>query len=394
MEKNMHFLFASDSFKGSLSSLQTAELLQDAAEKIFPGCSCRSIPVADGGEGTLDAILSACNGNRISLSVQGPLGTPQKAAYGVISDRQAIIEMAAASGLPLVPESMRNPLLTSSYGTGQLIADAVCRGYTEISVAVGGSATNDGGMGCMRALGIRFLDANGYELNGTGEDLEKVAFIDRSSLLPGIESVSFHILCDVTNPLCGKNGATLVYGKQKGASPDILSRLEKGMCHYRDLLKSEYAIDPDQLPGAGAGGGLGCALMLFLNGEMCPGIEKVLELIHFDTLLEQTDLVITGEGRTDAQSCHGKVMSGIGRHCLAKAVPVIALSGSLGEGAELLYEQGIDSICTCIDAPMSLEEAMYNVNFLYTQAALRMFRMLRTGMQLSVSGSVANRSTV
>ena len=389
--KNMNFLFASDSFKGSLSSAQTAGLLQKAADEVFPGCSCRSVTAADGGEGTLDAVLNACNGERITISVQGPLGAPVNASYGAISDHQAIIEMAAASGLPLIPESMRNPLLTSSYGTGQLIADAVCRGYTDISIAIGGSATNDGGMGCMRALGIRFLDSDGCELNGTGSDLEKIAFIDRSSLLPGIEKVSFRILCDVTNPLCGPLGATLVFGAQKGASPDILSCLEKGMCHYRDLLESEYDVHPDQLPGAGAAGGLGCALMVFLHGEMHSGIEQVLELIHFDELLTHTDLVVTGEGRTDAQSCHGKVLSGIGRHCLAKGIPVVALSGSLGEGADPLYQQGIDSVFTTVNAPMSLTEAVNHAQELYYDAALRMFRLLRAGLKLSVH-DVSNAS--
>ena len=378
----MNFLFASDSFKGSLPSPQTAFLLEKAAKEIFPDCTCKSLPVADGGEGTVAAVISACSGHLLSCRVHDPLGRPMTAAYGAVSDTAAIIEMSAASGLTLIPDNLRNPAHTSSYGTGELILDAARHGFHDISVAIGGSATNDGGIGCLKALGIRFLDQYGQELSGTGADLIQIAQIDRHGLYPELKNTHIQVLCDVRNPLCGDNGATKVYGPQKGGTSAILTELENGMCHYRDLLKEIFSVDPDTLSGAGAAGGLGCALQLFLNGTIVSGIEQVLKLISFEEHLSGTDLVITGEGRADAQSCNGKVMQGIGTFCMKKNIPVIALTGSISDGAEMLYGHGIKSIMTIIDAPMSLEEAMQNAEKLYYKAALRMFRMLQTGMLL------------
>ena len=379
----MNFLFASDSFKGSLSSAQTALLLEKAAKEVFPDCHCKSLPVADGGEGTLAAVISACSGHLLSCKVHDPLGRPITAVYGAVSHNAAIIEMSAASGLTLIPEHLRNPALTTSYGTGELILDAVKHGFRDISVAIGGSATNDGGIGCLKALGIRFLDRNGQELSGTGSDLMQIAKIDAQNLYPELKQTHFQILCDVRSPLCGEHGATKVYGPQKGATPAIIAELENGMCHYRDLLKELFAVDPDLLPGAGAAGGLGCALQFFLNGTIVSGIEQVLKLISFEQYLSGIDLVITGEGRADAQSCNGKVMQGIGNFCMKKNIPVIALAGSIADGAEMLYANGITSIMTTVDAPMTTEEAIRDAENLYYKAAIRMFRMLQCGMLLT-----------
>ena len=381
----MKFLFASDSFKGTLSSKRTAELLAQAASEIFPGCEYSSIEVADGGEGTTDAVLSAVNGEKIAVSVHGPLWEETSAYYGKLDDRRAVMEMAAASGLPLVPSEQRDPGKTTSYGTGEMIADALGKGFRDISIAIGGSATNDGGIGCMRALGVRFLDENDQELSGCGADLAEIRSIDLSGLDPRIKECKFTVMCDVTNPLCGENGATYTFGKQKGGTPEILEELETGMCNYRDIIKKQFGVDMDEVPGAGAAGGLGAALMVFLNGALKSGIETVLDLVEFDRKLEGVSLVVTGEGATDWQSVFGKVMQGVGVHCRKAGIPAVAVVGSMGKGAEDIFDYGIESILTTVNAVMSLDEALGRAEELYLQAARRLFRMLRAGREMKDS---------
>lgn len=379
----MKFLFASDSFKGTLSSDQTIELLTKAAEEVFGSCETSGVPVADGGEGTTDAVVKARSGEIITVPVHGPLMEMEQGFYGRLSDTEAILEMAAASGLPMVPEEKRNPLNTTTYGTGELLKAALDAGYTEIAIAIGGSATNDGGMGFASALGIRFLDQDGHVLEGRGEDLEKVAHIDMSGLDPAVQKAHFTVMCDVTNPLCGPDGATYTFGKQKGGTPEILDRLEKGMQNYRDVIIREFGINPDEIQGSGAAGGLGTALKVFLHAEMKSGIETVLDLIDFDARLEGVDLVVTGEGRTDWQSCFGKVMQGVGDRSAKHQVPVAALCGGLGPDYEKIYAHGISSIMTTVDGPMPLKEALDNASELYYKGAIRMFRFLQTGMQMN-----------
>ena len=379
----MKFLFASDSFKGTLSSDQTIELLTKAAEEVFGSCETSGVPVADGGEGTTDAVVKARNGEIITVPVHGPLMEMEQGFYGRLSDTEAILEMAAASGLPMVPEEKRNPLNTTTYGTGELLKAALDAGYTEIAIAIGGSATNDGGMGFASALGIRFLDQDGHVLEGRGEDLEKVAHIDMSGLDPAVQKAHFTVMCDVTNPLCGPDGATYTFGKQKGGTPEILDRLEKGMQNYRDVIIREFGINPDEIQGSGAAGGLGTALKVFLHAEMKSGIETVLDLIDFDARLEGVDLVVTGEGRTDWQSCFGKVMQGVGDRSAKHQVPVAALCGGLGPNYEKIYAHGISSIMTTVDGPMPLKEALDNASELYYKGAIRMFRFLQAGMQMN-----------
>lgn len=379
----MKFLFASDSFKGTLTSDQTIELLTKAAREVFGSCETSGVPVADGGEGTTDAVVKARNGEIITVPVHGPLMEMEQGFYGRLSDTEAILEMAAASGLPMVPEEKRNPLNTTTYGTGELLKAALDAGYTEIAIAIGGSATNDGGMGFASALGIRFLDQDGHVLEGRGEDLEKVAHIDMSGLDPAVQKAHFTVMCDVTNPLCGPDGATYTFGKQKGGTPEILDRLEKGMQNYRDVIIREFGINPDEIQGSGAAGGLGTALKVFLHAEMKSGIETVLDLIDFDARLEGVDLVVTGEGRTDWQSCFGKVMQGVGDRSAKHQVPVAALCGGLGPDYEKIYAHGISSIMTTVDGPMPLKEALDNASELYYKGAIRMFRFLQTGMQMN-----------
>lgn len=378
----MKLLFASDSFKGSLTSEQTINLLTGAAKEVFGDCETSGVPVADGGEGTVDAIISAENGEIVTCDVHGPLMETMKASYGVFGGDRAVIEMSAASGLPLVPLEKRNPMNTTTFGTGELILDALNKGYKDISIAIGGSATNDGGMGCARALGVRFLDESGVELEGFGRDLLRLHSIDATNLDPRIKDCTITVMCDVTNPLCGKDGATWTFGAQKGATKEIQEQLEEGMCRYRDLIKKDFGIDCDTIKGAGAAGGLGAALCVFLDGTMKSGIETVLDLIRFDERLRGVDLVVTGEGRTDWQSCFGKVMQGVGERAKAKGIPVLGLSGSLGKNALDICDHGVTSLMTTVNSPMTLEEAMEKAETLYFEAALRMFKFVKAGMEL------------
>ncbi|MBR3349277.1 MAG: glycerate kinase [Solobacterium sp.] len=378
----MKLLFASDSFKGSLTSEQTVELLSKAAREVFGDIEYSGVPVSDGGEGTVDAVVKAENGTTISVEVYGPLMNKVRAQYGKLDENRAVIEMAAASGLPLIPREDRNPLNTTTFGTGELIRDALNRGFRDLSIAIGGSATNDGGMGCMRALGVKFLDASGYELQGNGSDLEKVVSIDVSGLDPRIQETKITVMCDVTNPLTGKDGATWTFGAQKGATPQMQERLEAGMVNYKNVIVKQFGIDPDEIKGSGAAGGLGTALMVFLHGEMRSGIETVLDLIKFDERLEGMDLCVTGEGRTDWQSCFGKVMQGVGEHAKAKGVTVLGLSGGLGKNAMDICNYGVASLMTTVNSPMDITEAIARAEELYYEGAVRMFRFVKAGMDL------------
>jgi len=378
----MRFLFASDSFKGTLSSEQIIRLLDDAAKRVFPGCETMGVPIADGGEGTVDAVIAVTKGEMRTVKVCGPLMEEAQASYGVFHGDSAVIEMAAASGLPMVPTEKRNPLHTTTYGTGELIKDALDAGYRKLSIAIGGSATNDGGMGAMRALGVRFLDADGNELEGKGSDLAKVADIDVSGLHPAVAESEITVMCDVNNPLTGPDGATYTFGKQKGGTPEILDELEAGMKQYASVIEKKLGMDVDKIPGAGAAGGLGAALCVFLKATLKSGIETVLDLIDFDTLLDGTDLVITGEGRIDWQSAFGKVPSGIGMRCKAKGVPSAAIVGGMGDGAEKIYEFGVESIIPTINGAMDIEEALSRAEELYANAAERLFRLVKIGMDM------------
>ena len=379
----MKLLFASDSFKGTLSSVKTICLLTKAAKEVFGECECIGIPVADGGEGTADAVIHVMKGEKIRIQVHGPLMETVEASYGKIDERRAILEMAEASGLPMVPEAFRDPRNTSTYGTGELLMDAMERGFTDISIAIGGSATNDGGMGCMRAMGVRFLDCDGNELEGRGSDLIRLAHIDCSGMSKRIHDTKFTVMCDVNNLLCGKDGATYTFGKQKGGTPDVLDELERGMQNYRDVIIREFQVDPDEIQGAGAAGGLGAALMVFLQATLKSGIETVLDLIGFDDMLNNVTLVVTGEGRADWQSCFGKVMQGVGKRCRKYGIPVVALVGAMGEGAEQLYDFGITSMMTTVNSVMELEEALGRAEELYYCGAVRMFRIIKAGMEMA-----------
>ena len=377
------FLFASDSFKGSLSSLEIAAILEREARLCFPDCQCVCLSVADGGEGTMETVLRELGGSLIQAEVRDPLGRKIKASYGALDGKRAFIEMAKASGLPLLNQEERDPMETTTYGTGQLILDALERGYRQITIAIGGSATNDGGMGAMRALGARFLDESGRELFGRGKDLLSVCRIETEGLSPLIKEAVFTVMCDVKNPLTGENGATYTFGLQKGGTPESMELLETGMKRYETLLKAVGGPDAGDRAGDGAAGGLGAALSVFLKAEMKPGIEAVLELLNFDRKLQGIDLVVTGEGRIDWQSSYGKVPGGVGDHCKKMGVPAVAIVGGVGKGAKAIYEHGIICIIPVVDRAMELEEAMRNAEKLYSGAAARMFRLLKIGMGMA-----------
>ncbi len=378
----MKLLFAPDSFKGSIPSARAIELLTAAARKIFPDCQIVSLPMADGGEGTVDALAGALHGHYESCTVTGPLGDPVQAQYAMAPGNIAIIEMASASGLPLVPPERRNPLMTTTYGTGQLIQDALQKGARKILLSIGGSATNDGGMGVFAALGARFLDTDGNLLEPIGENLKHVSDIDLSGLMPEIKEADITILCDVNNPLTGPNGSAYVYGPQKGASPEIAEELDTGMKHYAKILKNMTGTDYSCMAGAGAAGGFPVPFLAFTRAKIAPGIETVFSILNFEEALDGVDLVVTGEGRVDEQSAYGKVLSGVGRYCKKEQIPAVAITGCMGQGAEAVYSCGIDSVFPIVNAPMPLEQAMTQGETLFADAAERMFRLIRIGMTM------------
>ena len=381
MDGSPKFVFASDSLKGTLSSAATARLLGDAARRHFPGCACLGVPMADGGDGTAAALAQACGGELRRVCVRDPLGRPVDAAYAVLPGGRAVIEMAAASGLPLLAPGEKNPLLTSTYGTGELIRAALDAGARDVTLAIGGSATNDGGMGCMRALGARLLDADGRELAGRGADLARVAAIDVSGLDPRVREVSFHLMCDVDNPLVGPEGASAVYGPQKGATPEIVAELDAGMANYARVLEATLGRDLAVVPGAGAAGGLGAGAMAFLGARAQSGVARVLELTNFSALLEGADLCVTGEGHADAQTARGKVVAGVAAACEAAGVPCVAVVG--GMSADAVRLPGLAAVVpTAIDA-MPLEEALARAEELYALAAERLFSLLALGPKLA-----------
>ena len=387
LSPQFHFVLASDSLKGTLSSAEAEGLLEAAAHAHFPNATCACVPMADGGEGTVDAVVAAMGGEMRSVRVHDPLGRPVEARYGLLGSGRAIIEMAAASGLTLLGPDERNPLRASTYGTGELISDALMQGCTDVSLAVGGSATNDGGMGCARALGVRFLDGEGRELGGCGADLGRVGTIDASGLDPRVAAASFHAMCDVDNPLVGPGGASFVFGPQKGASPEIVEELDRGMRSYAHVLEATFGKGFD-VPGAGAAGGLGAGCLAFLGATLESGIGSVLGLVGFDATLEGAALCVTGEGRLDSQTAHGKVISGVAATCKRRGVPCVAIVGGVARGTSPADVDGLVAVVPTPDGPMPLEEALGNAEELYAAAAERLFSIVAIGVTEGLRSAV------
>ena len=378
----MKILIAPDSFKGSATSRMAAEAIGKGVHLVFPDAELIEIPVADGGEGTVEALTDSLKGKVVTKRVRGPLGDTVDAEYGILPGDIAVIEMASASGLPLVPENKRNPLLTSTFGTGQLILDAIEKGCSEIILGIGGSATNDGGTGMARALGFSFLDSFGNELPEGGGSLKDLADIDDSKMDERILETKILVACDVTNPLIGPKGASFIYGAQKGASPSDIKLLDTALGKLAKIINSKYCRANENIPGAGAAGGLGYGLMEFCGGELKSGIEIVLDLIKFDDFLDGADLVISGEGRIDGQSVYGKVPVGIARRAKKKNIPVLVVVGDIGPEVEAVYNHGIDAVMSSVNKAMSLEEAMSRVYELLIDSSSRALRMIKIGMEL------------
>lgn len=332
-----------DSFKGTMSSIEVCNIIENAVKNIDPEIIVHKIPAADGGEGTVDAFLTAAGGEKVYCTVKDPLNRDIEAFYGILPDRTAVIEMAAASGLPLI-EGKENPLQATTYGTGQLILNAIDKGCKKIIIGIGGSATVDGGIGAVSAIGARFLNKAGNEVSLNGSGLRDIEYIDVSGLDPRIKTCSTTVACDVTNPLYGTDGAAYVFGPQKGADQAMVMQLDEGLKHYAEIINNQFGIDVQKVSGAGAAGGLGAALHVFLGAEMKPGIGTLLDAAGFDEALKDADLVITGEGRIDGQSLKGKVPVGIAERAAKYGVPVIAVVGDIGEGIEEVYKHGISAV--------------------------------------------------
>lgn len=378
----MKILLAPDSFKGTMTSIEVINYLEEAARRHFDNLEVVKVPIADGGEGTIDSLVLATGGEYRWKWVIGPLGSPVNAKYGVIDGKTAVIEMAQTSGLPLLQVHERNPMLTTTYGTGQLIKAALDEGMREFIIGIGGSATNDGGIGAAQALGVRFLDNEGNDVGFGGQNLSKIHTIVTEEMDPRIKESKITVICDVSNPLTGPHGATAIYGPQKGATEEMLKALEEGMKNYEEVIKRCTGKDIGSAPGAGAAGGLGAALMCFFGAELKAGIDTVLDFVGFDSLLEGVDLVVTGEGKIDGQSVFGKVPVGVAKRCKSRGVKVVAIVGSMGPDAIKVYNHGISSIMTTINRDMPLEEALSNAVELMKDAADRMFRFIKLGMDI------------
>jgi glycerate kinase len=381
--KALRILVAPDSYKGSLSAVQVAAAMARGITAVFPEAEVIQAPIADGGEGTVEALVAATGGRLIPTLVRGPLGESVQAIWGISGDGTiAFIEMAAASGLMLVPEDRRDPRRASTFGTGELIRAALDAGLRKLVLGLGGSATNDGGAGMARALGVRFLDAQNQELPEGGAALARLARVELSGLDPRIEQLSLLAACDVENPLCGPQGASAIFGPQKGATPMMVDVLDTALHHYGILATAATGRDVAATPGAGAAGGLGAGLLFFTPAVLRPGISVVLESIRFERLLQDVDLVLTGEGRTDAQTAMGKAPMGVAALARQQGVPVVCLSGSLGEGASSLLDRGMSALASVPPGPMDLETCLAEAPDLLEAAAARACRLVKVGMML------------
>lgn len=354
----MKIVIAIDSLKGSLSSMEAGHAIEQGIRNVLPETKVLVKPLADGGEGTTEALVEGLGGDMVQVQVHGPLETPVNAAYGVIGESNtAIMEMAAAAGIILVGKDKR-PLDATTYGVGEMIRDAITRGCREFIIGIGGSATNDGGIGMLTALGYEFLDAEGKPAGIGAGALYKVAKICDDKVMPELKDCHFRIACDVTNPLCGENGSTYIYGPQKGVTVELRDELDHAMGAYAQVVKAYNGTDYAKTPGAGAAGGLGFAFLSFLSGELLPGIELVLDAVEMDKAMEGADLVFTGEGRLDYQTAMGKAPVGIAKMAKKHGAKVIALAGAVIEGAQECNEQGIDAYFPILRQVVTLDEAM------------------------------------
>lgn len=355
----MKVVIAIDSLKGSLSSMEAGMAIKDGILAAKPDAEVIVKPLADGGEGTTDALIEGMNGERIDLTVTGPMHTPVDAYYGYLKDTNtAVMEMASAAGITLVPDSEKNPLLATSYGVGEMINDAIQRGCRNFIIGIGGSVTNDGGIGMLKALGVRFLDENGEDAGEGGQALAKVSRIDVSGMNPLLKECHIQVACDVNNPLCGENGSTYVYGPQKGVTEDMKKTLDETMAHFARVTSETLENDYMNTPGAGAAGGLGYAFLAYTGAALTPGIELILDAVGLEEELSGADVVVTGEGRLDFQTAMGKAPVGVARLAKKYNAKVIAFAGSVTKEATACNKEGIDAFFPILRGVCTLAEAM------------------------------------
>ncbi|MGF7534768.1 glycerate kinase [Bacillus mexicanus] len=354
----MKIIIAPDSFKESLSALEAADAIERGFKSVFPNADYRKLPMADGGEGTVQSLIDATNGSIKEKVVTGPLGESVKAFFGMMGDAEtAVIEMAAASGLHLVPVEKRNPLLTTTRGTGELIAAALDAGAKRLIIGIGGSATNDGGAGMIQALGVRLLDDSGREIGPGGGALFQLASIDVSGLDSRLQNVKSEVACDVDNPLTGPRGASAVFGPQKGATDDMINALDQHLTHFADVTEKVLGTTFRETEGAGAAGGLGWSLLTFLHADLKRGIDIVLDAVDFENEVQDADLVLTGEGRIDSQTIYGKTPIGVAKAAKSYDVPVIGIAGSISRDSDAVYQHGIDALFSIVPGVVPLEDA-------------------------------------
>ncbi|HLV98856.1 MAG TPA: glycerate kinase [Ktedonobacterales bacterium] len=382
----MKIIIAPQALKGSLEATQAAAAIARGARRVWHDVQYTLLPVADGGEGTTRALVEANSGQMIIANVTGPLGEPVEGFFGILpatdGPATAVIEMAAAAGLPLVPEKQRNPRITTTRGVGELFRLALDRGCRRFIIGIGGSATNDGGAGMAQALGASLLDDGGAELPAGGAALARLSRIDASRLDARLQECTVLVACDVTNPLCGPEGASAIYGPQKGATPAMVAELDAALAHYAEIIKRDLGKDVRDVPGAGAAGGLGAGVLAFFNATLTPGAALILDTLRLDEHLRGAALLFTAEGRLDGQTVYGKSVGAVAARAQAQGVPVVALAGSLGDGYEALYQIGVSAVVPLPDAPMPLDTAMQRADDLLAAAAERAARLIRMGWQM------------
>ena len=376
----MKVVIAPQSFKGSISALDAARAMEQGVKRVFPDTETVLAPVADGGDGTLETLVEATEGDIRSATVTGPIGEPVEAEWGALGDGEtAMIEMARTSGLALLSLDERDPLRATTYGLGEIIREALDAGFRSFIVGIGGSATNDGGAGMAQALGVRLLNESGNDLPPGGAALAGLRKIDASGLDARAAASQFSVACDVSNPLTGPEGASAVYGPQKGATPELVEQLDGALGNFAEVVERDIGRSIDDVPGSGAAGGLGGGMMAFLDGSLRAGVDIVLDQVGLNEQLEGADLVITGEGQLDFQTVYHKAPIGVAWRAKERGIPVIAISGSLGPGFEDVHPEGIDAVASIVCAPMSLDEASTRSGELIADAAAEAMRFMKVG---------------
>ncbi len=383
----MKIVIAPQAFKGSISALDAAEAMRKGILAVFPDADVALVPVADGGDGTLETLVEGSGGEIRQAEVTGPLGERRPTQWGAMGDGiTAVIEMARTSGLALVPLDRRDPLNATTYGLGEIVSAALDDGFRRFIMGIGGSATNDAGAGMAQALGVRLLDAAGNELPHGGAALANLSRIDMTGIDPRVTESSFLVACDVSNPLTGPEGASAIYGPQKGATPEMVQTLDAALLHFSEIARHDIGADVNDLRGAGAAGGLGGGMVAFLDAELRAGVDIILDTVGLDAALEGADLVLTGEGALDYQTVYNKAPIGVAERAKRLGIPVIAIAGTLGDRYQLVHERGIDAAIAITNAPMSLEEASSRAAELVTDATEQAARMMKVGMSV-VGGS-------